>query len=223
MKNSILLLLAAILLLSFRKQFDWDVPRNPETGKITYSGVMAFEDINKQMVFRRIKKFVAIKDYDKTENIKCKDRTIVVTKFYEKSIRYEDTIDGVIVGSGYMPVLWRRFNYIWVVFDYKIQALDNGCKYEMSNFKVLNFFAAPKAKSKSSGIASVGVGAVYGFASGSTSMSANLIQQVALEDYLNNKGERDSYNMHFREHPEIFIEEMESIRKGLTKAVTESF
>lgn len=223
MKKIFILILVIPLLMSFRKEFNWNVPSNKETGKITYDGVMAFKNIDKQSIFRRVKKFVAIKDYDRIENIRCKDKTIVTTKFYEKSIRFEDTIDGVIIGSGYMPVLWRKFNYIWVVFDYKILADNNTCKYEFTNFRVLNFFAAPKAKSRGSGFATGGYGSVFGTSSSTTMMSANKVQQVALEDYIKGIGERDSYNMHFRENEEIFTSEMESIRKELTLAISETF
>lgn len=223
MKKILFILLLTPLLFSFRKEFNWSVPINNSTGKITYDGVMAFKDIDKSTIFRRVKKFVAIKDYDRIENIRCKDKSIVTTKFYERSIRFEDTIDGVIIGSGYMPVLWRKFNYIWVVFDYKILANSNTCKYEFTNFRVLNFFAAPKAKSRGSGFATGGYGSVFGTSSSTTMMSANKVQQVPLEEYIKGKGETDSYNMHFRENEQIFTSEMESIRKGLTTAITETF
>lgn len=216
MKKSLLLLLFIAPILSFaKKEFNWNTPIDSETNKITYSGIINSPGIEKETAFRRLQKFVSIMDFGRIENIRCKNKTFINSKFFEDEIRFQDENDGIIIGSGYMPILWRKFNYLWVLFDYKIMASNGQCKYEISNFRTVNFISAPK--SKSAGYHG------YMFSSGSATFSDNRMITTALEDYLHMKGEKDSYNMYLRENEEVFTSFIKNMIHKLDESVNNSF
>lgn len=223
MKILICCLALTIMLVSFKIGYHWDVPVDKETNKITFEGQLNERNLNKEAIFRRIKKFIAVRDFDKVENIKCKNGSIITTKFYEKSIRYEDFNDGIFIGSGYIPIIWRKFNYLWIVFDYKIMAKEGQCKYQFSNYKTINFLSASKARTRGSAFGTGGYGYIYGSSGSSTIISSNKIQQVSLEDYILGKGEKDSYNTYLRENPELFLNAMESIQRDLANSIKNEF
>lgn len=177
MKKSlfILSLLMPLIVKSQTNRFGF--PLNDHTGRVDYDSILYFDNLSKETLFKRAQEFIAAQDFDRTENIKCADNNSINTKFYERSIRYIDSSEGKILGSGFLPFKYKDYGYIYTVFEYKIQVKDGACKYEFTNFKVLEFKRAPKNKSRYAAY-------TYGLASGNTSFSSNMVDQSTMEEFM---------------------------------------
>lgn len=212
MKRLLLFFVCFPIITLAQKSNRFGFPVDERTGRVTFDSVVTFNNISKEILFKRAQEFIAAQDFDRTMNIRCEDKNNISTRFYDKSIRYIDSSEGKILGSGFLPFKYKDYSYIYTVFDYKVQVKDNACKYEFSNFKVLEFKKGPKSKSRFGAY-------TYGFGAGSTSFSANMVEQQTLEEFMNR------LKKYYRKDgkTDTFSGDVDRLIANLTNTMTETF
>lgn len=161
-------------------------PIDARTHKISYEKRIDVPNASKELLFKRALQFVALQNYGRSENIRCKNNTNITTPIVDAELLINDPEDGKIVGNGFTHLTYRiRGEYRFVLtFKYRINVKDNSYLYEFTNFRVLEFLSAPKEKSRSTGyVGSTGFGAIATGSALRTFSDASLVQKD-LEDFI---------------------------------------
>lgn len=141
MKKSVLVLLTIFIFLKVNAQ-ETDYPRDPLTGKISYSGEDSL-DVNKARLYKRAEQFIISQNFDRTESIRCKDKKSVELQFIDEPVTYTDTADGVYIGNGFFNYKYRGKDWFIITFNYRIFTKEKFYSYKIYNFRVLEFIKAP--------------------------------------------------------------------------------
>jgi len=194
MKKSLLVLLTIFPFMNALAQ-ESDYPRDPLTGKISYSGGDSI-NVTKERLFKRAEQFIISQNFDRSESVRCKDKKSVELQFINAPITYTDTTDGVYIGNGFFNYKYRGKDWFVITFNYRIFAKEKFYSYKIYNFRVLEFIKAPiiyeKGKSKSASvsaktsIAGVGIGASRGSttSTGFVEFSTGDVRKFDLEDFI---------------------------------------
>lgn len=158
-------------------------PVDERTGRISYQGVVE-APFSKEKLFKRAEQFVISQDFERAENIRCKDKSHVLLRLVENAITYLDFEEGKILGNGFVNFSYRGRDRFVITFRYQLTVKDFAYRYAFTDFIVLEFVTAPKDKSKSTGVALAGNGVGFGKSSGFVEFSANDVRRFELEDFI---------------------------------------
>ena len=96
-------------------------------GKVTYSGVVQMLGVSKDEIYKRVKLWF-LDNYNSSKDV----------------IQIDDKENGEVIGKGCFKALWKARFYtaqsvnVWKTI--KIQIKDDRFKYEISNFKMRNYY-----------------------------------------------------------------------------------
>lgn len=204
-------------------QNKYDYPVDPQNGKITISNTVSI-DGTKSTLFRRGKQFIVTQNFDRIENIRCKDKSHVEVQIVSSPIKYSDSTDGVYIGNGFFNFQYRGKERFLMTFNYKLSVENNRYSYKLYNFILLEFVTAPKNKGKSrhssfgsvSGSAYGGSfnasGSSFGGSSGFVEFSAKDVRKFDLEDFVDRSAFDDS--------DEDFVNAINSFKRELKNTLS---
>ena len=129
-------------------------PIDQRTNKICFTDTVSV-GATKEQLFKRVEQFVVSQNFDRVENIRCKDKSHVALKIVYQPISYSDFEEGKYLGNGFVNFEYRGNERFVLIFKFKVAVKDNLYKYEITDFKVWEFVTAPKntSKGKNSGFA----------------------------------------------------------------------
>lgn len=197
----------------------WRMQTDPGTGKVLYKGKIEVPNLEQNKVFSRTRKFIAIMDFERVENVECSNRTLMTIKLFENSIRYEDATDGAIVGGGAVPIKYEDYNNVYLTFEYKFKILDGVCNYEFSDFNVVTFMSAPKTKVKGSAFASGGYYSAFGTSRSSVTNNGAKIDKRSMEMVMSGKVVNDVTNNLVKNKPHYFEDPMAEMLITLEESI----
>jgi len=202
MKKMFLLLVSFVFInIHAQCQIDtskFNYPVSERTHKICYEKAHGVSGISKGRLFRRACEFIASQNFDRTENITCKNGSSVAVQFFDKPINFQDSIEGKLLGNGFVNFQYRHHERFVITFKYKISVRDNEYKYQFTDFRVLEFISAPKNKSRSSAFVA-SQGALFASGSSNTVFNANQLLQFDLEDFTDKRAYERTSDEVFRE------------------------
>ncbi|MFT4062632.1 MAG: hypothetical protein QM642_09785 [Edaphocola sp.] len=217
MKYLILLIMACGLVINSNAQ---DYPIDKRTNKICYTDTVTI-NAAKEQLFKRAEQFIVSQNFDRVENIRCKNKSHVAVQIVNKPIAYRDYDEGKYIGNGFVNFECRGKERFVIIFKLKLGVKNNLYKYEFTDFQVWEFVSAPKNKSKSrssayGGAAGSGVLGV-GSSSGFTVFSADDVRKWDLEDF----AEEGAYGR--RGSDEVFQERIKRLIGDLKTAMQDDF
>lgn len=184
MKYLITLLLIVLSQLAYsQKDSLAGYPVNERTGKISFSKTVNLP-LSKDKLFKRVEQFIISQNFDRDENIRCKDKSHVVLQLVDKPITYKDYEDGKYYGCGFFNFSYRDKERFAIVFNFKISVKEGAYKYEFTDFKVMEFVTAPRNKGKSKSMTTASNSMAFGSSSGFVEFSANDVRKWDIEDFV---------------------------------------
>lgn len=166
---------------------EYGYPIDKSNGKVCFTNNISVNE-TKAALFRRTEQFLISQNFDRAENIRCKDKSHVEVQIVSKPITYKDSVDGVYIGNGFFNFEYRGHERFVVTFNYKIAVKDQGYSYKVTNLKVLEFVTAPKNKGKSRGFVSAANNSTaFGGSSGFVEFSANDVRKFDFEEFIEKK------------------------------------
>lgn len=169
-------------LLLFHTSYAQDYPIDNRTKKITFTDTVKVKK-SKEILFKRVEQFVISQNFDRVENIRCKDKSHVTLQLVDLPITYKDFEDGKYIGNGFVNFEYRGKERFVLLFKYQIAVKDNYYKYQFTDFQVLEFVTAPTNKGKSKSMGTGGGGFAFGSSSGKVEFSANDVRKWDLEEF----------------------------------------
>ncbi|WP_162902769.1 DUF4468 domain-containing protein [Taibaiella koreensis] len=187
LKPLITLALLMCSLFSFAQETDY--PTDPKTGKITFTKTVSVE-VSKERLYKRAEQFILSQNFDRIENIRCKDKSNVKLKIVYKPITYSDPVDGVYTGNGFFNFEYRNKSRFVVTYNFKIAVSENSYTYKLTNFKVMEFVTVHQKRGRTKGSPEEGFASSSGF----VEFSAGDVRKFDLEEFVErNRFEDDAF------------------------------
>lgn len=202
----VLILLLYIDNIFAQSKNEYGYPIDEKTRKITIENTVSVNE-PKSTLYRRIETFIFFQNFDRKENIRCKDKSHIEIQIVARPISFQDPIDGIYLGNGFFNFHYRGKERFVVTFTFKIMAKEKQYTYKITNFRVLEFVTAPKNKGKSRSMD------FAGRSSGFVEFSASDVRTFTLEDFIT-RSDYDNSNPTFIDAIKNFKSQLKSTLQG---------